>query len=66
MKNKTILVTGGGGFLGSHLCERLLEEGNDVICVDNFYTGSKRNIPPSAGQPEIRTDPPRCDLSALP
>ena len=44
MKNKTILVTGGGGFLGSHLCERLLEEGNDVICVDNFYTGSKRNI----------------------
>ena len=44
MKSKTILVTGGGGFLGSHLCERLLELGNDVICVDNFYTGSKRNI----------------------
>lgn len=41
---KTILVTGGGGFLGSHLCDRLVADGNDVICVDNFYTGSKDNI----------------------
>jgi UDP-glucuronate decarboxylase len=41
---KKILVTGGAGFLGSHLCEKLLEEGNDVLCVDNFYTGSKQNI----------------------
>jgi UDP-glucuronate decarboxylase len=41
---KKILVTGGAGFLGSHLCERLLNEGNDVLCVDNFYTGSKSNI----------------------
>jgi len=41
---KRVLVTGGAGFLGSHLCERLLDEGRDVICVDNFYTGSKRNI----------------------
>lgn len=40
----TILVTGGAGFLGSHLCERLLQDGHDVICVDNFYTGSKDNI----------------------
>ena len=39
-----ILVTGGGGFLGSWLCEKLLERGHEVICVDNFYTGSKRNI----------------------
>ncbi|OGP78451.1 MAG: NAD-dependent dehydratase [Deltaproteobacteria bacterium RBG_16_49_23] len=39
-----ILVTGGAGFLGSHLCERLLKEGHDLLCVDNFYTGSKRNI----------------------
>lgn len=41
---KNILVTGGAGFLGSHLCERLAQAGNDVICVDNLYTGSKENI----------------------
>jgi UDP-glucuronate decarboxylase len=41
---KKILVTGGAGFLGSHLCERLLREGNEVVCVDNFYTGNKANI----------------------
>ena len=39
-----ILVTGGAGFIGSHLCERLLADGNDVICLDNFFTGSKDNI----------------------
>ena len=39
-----ILITGGAGFLGSHLCERLLNEGNDVICLDNYFTGRKRNI----------------------
>jgi len=42
--NKKILVTGGGGFIGSHLCERLLNLGHDVLCVDNFYTGNKSNI----------------------
>jgi UDP-glucuronate decarboxylase len=41
---KRVLVTGGAGFLGSHLCRRLLDEGNDVICVDNFFTGTKSNI----------------------
>ncbi|MCB1755552.1 MAG: SDR family oxidoreductase [Gammaproteobacteria bacterium] len=41
---KRVLVTGGAGFLGSHLCERLLEEGNDVICLDNYFTGNKENI----------------------
>ncbi len=41
---KRILVTGGAGFLGSHLCEKLLNEGNEVICLDNFFTGSKENI----------------------
>jgi UDP-glucuronate decarboxylase len=41
---KRILVTGGAGFIGSYLCERLIDEGNEVICVDNFFTGRKRNI----------------------
>lgn len=41
---KKVLVTGGAGFLGSHLCDRLVESGHDVICVDNLFTGSKRNI----------------------
>jgi UDP-glucuronate decarboxylase len=44
MQRKRILVTGGAGFLGSHLCEKLLDQGNDVICVDNLFTGSKDNI----------------------
>ena len=42
--NKRVLVTGGAGFVGSHLCERLLADGCDVLCVDNFYTGTKTNI----------------------
>lgn len=41
---KRILITGGAGFIGSHLCERLLKEGNDVICLDNYFTGSKNNV----------------------
>src|ERR1035437_9121912 len=41
-----ILVTGGSGFLGSHLCERLLSQGAEVICLDNFFTGARRNIEP--------------------
>ncbi|HLG46867.1 MAG TPA: NAD-dependent epimerase/dehydratase family protein, partial [Reyranella sp.] len=41
---KRILVTGGAGFLGSHLCERLLAGGHDVLCVDNYFTGNKDNI----------------------
>ncbi len=48
-----ILVTGGAGFIGSHLCERLLKEGHDVLCLDNFFTGSKRNIAPLLGNPNF-------------
>ena len=44
MQKQRILVTGGAGFIGSHLCEKLLEQGNDVICVDNLFTGRKDNI----------------------
>jgi UDP-glucuronate decarboxylase len=50
---KRVLVTGGAGFLGSFLCERLLQEGCDVICCDNFYTGSKRNIAHLIGSPDF-------------
>lgn len=58
-KRQTILVAGGGGFLGSHLCERLLSDGHDVICLDNFFTGSKENIRhllPNPGFELIRHD----------
>jgi len=41
---KRVLVTGGVGFLGSHLCERLLRDGHEVLCVDNFFTGTKDNV----------------------
>lgn len=44
LSKKRVLVTGGAGFLGSHLCDRLVETGHDVICVDNFFTGSKKNV----------------------
>lgn len=50
---KRILVTGGAGFIGSHLCERLLKEGNDVICLDNYFTGSKENILHLLGDPHF-------------
>lgn len=50
---KKILVTGGAGFIGSHLCERLLNEGNKVICLDNFFTGSKENMMPMIGHPDF-------------
>lgn len=48
---RNILVTGGAGFLGSHLCDRLVGAGHDVICVDNFFTGTKRNIAHLHGNP---------------
>ena len=51
MKRKRVLVTGGAGFLGSHLCDRLMKDGYDVICVDNLFTGSKDNIRHLLGNP---------------
>ncbi|HYD94892.1 MAG TPA: UDP-glucuronic acid decarboxylase family protein [Noviherbaspirillum sp.] len=51
--SKRILVTGGAGFLGSHLCESLLAQGHEVLCVDNFYTGSKRNIAHLLAEPRF-------------
>jgi UDP-glucuronate decarboxylase len=50
---KRILITGGAGFLGSHLCDRLIEQGNDVLCLDNFFTGSKENIIHLMGNPRF-------------
>ena len=50
---KRVLVTGGAGFLGSHLCDRLLGEGHEVLCVDNFFTGDKRNIEHLSGEPRF-------------
>src|SRR6266545_4207044 len=44
LMERRVLVTGGAGFIGSHLCERLLERGDEVLCVDNFYTGTRRNV----------------------
>jgi UDP-glucuronate decarboxylase len=50
---KRILINGGAGFIGSHLCERLFNEGNDIICLDNFFTGSKNNILHLIGNPRF-------------
>jgi len=53
MTEKRILVTGGAGFLGSHLCDRLVAQGHEVVCVDNFFTGAKRNIAHLLGNPRF-------------
>lgn len=53
INKKTILVTGGSGFIGSNLCERLLNDGNYVICLDNFFTGSKRNVQHLLSNPDF-------------
>ncbi len=53
MKLKRILITGGAGFLGSHLCDRLLAEGHDVLCLDNLFTGNKNNIRHLLGHPNF-------------
>ncbi|HZP12104.1 MAG TPA: UDP-glucuronic acid decarboxylase family protein [Nevskiaceae bacterium] len=50
---KRVLVTGGAGFIGSHLCERLLERGHEVLCIDNFYTGTRDNLKPVLDHPHF-------------
>ena len=68
---KQILVTGGAGFIGSHLCERLVKEGNAVICLDNFYSGSKENIWHLIGHPGFElvrhdvTEPYRVEVDEI-
>lgn len=53
MKSKRILVTGGAGFLGSHLCERLVDAGHEVLCADNYFTGRRKNIAHLLGRPNF-------------
>ena len=64
LTRKRVMVTGGAGFLGSHLCERLIRDGDDVMCVDNYFTGRKDNIAHLAGDPHFG-DAARHHLSAL-
>ncbi len=59
--SKRLLVTGGAGFLGSHLCELLLDQGHDILCVDNYFTGTKENILHLSGNP--RFEPLRHDIT---
>ena len=65
MKNYTprprALVTGGAGFLGSHLCERLLNDGHDIICLDNFFTGTRENVAHLRNHPHF--EPMRHDVT---
>ena len=51
--SKRVLVTGGAGFLGSHLCEKLLQAGHEVLWVDNFFTGTRRNVATLLGNPRF-------------
>ena len=50
---KRVMVTGGSGFIGSHLCDRLVKDGCEVLCVDNFFTGSRHNIAHLLGNPNF-------------
>lgn len=56
LNERRVLVTGGAGFIGSHLCERLLADGHEVLCVDNFYTGTRRNVHALLGNPRFELE----------
>ena len=56
LSERRVLITGGAGFIGSHLCERLVAEAQEVLCVDNFYTGTRRNMYESTRQSALRAD----------
>ena len=60
---RRVLVTGGAGFIGSHLCERLLEIGCEVLCVDNFFTGTRRSIEQLLDHPRFELFAARCNTS---
>ena len=66
-----VLVTGGAGFLGSHLCERLLSDGHEVLCVDNFFTGRKSNVRHLMNNPDFEllrhdvTEPLRVEVDQI-
>ncbi len=62
---RRVLVTGGAGFIGSHLCERLLEQRCEVVCVDNFFTGTRRNVEHLLDHPRFRVVAPRRRFPAL-
>ena len=68
---KRILVTGGAGFLGSHLCRRLVNDGHDVICMDNFFSSTRHQITDLVGKPNFEfvrhdvTEPFRCEVDQI-
>ena len=65
LTERRVLVTGGAGFIGSHLCDRLLERGDEVLCVDNFYTGTRRNVHHLLSTSAFRADASRHLFPAL-
>lgn len=60
---KKILVSGGAGFIGSHLCTRLIKDGHEVICLDNLFTGSEENIAHLKGNPPFSVCASRCGIA---
>src|SRR5450759_13423 len=66
LTERRVLVTGGAGFIGSHLCRQLLDEGHDVLCVDNFYTGTRHNVRELLANPRLTNSSSRIVNQPLP